>query len=444
MAGTISFGGIGSGLDTEGIIKGLVSASGTGLSSLKSRAAATRSAVSELSDVGSLLAKLKSALSALSDDSGVKSYKATSSGAAVTASASASAQAGAWSVQVQQLAKEQRNYSSTFASSSTALGQTGTLSIQVGAAAAKNVSIEATDTLDSLVTKIGASGARVSAAVFYDGTNNRLQVRGLDTGADNALTFTETGTSLGLTLPGSVVQSAQNSQAVIDGFTVSRSSNQISGALPGVTLNLTDTTASALNVKVEADPAALKSKIESFVSAYNAVVNKVHQAAGFATTKAQNPVLAGDSLLRSITSKLSSSMLTSVTGAGTYGSLSSLGVSLTKEGTISFDSAKLDTALAADSGSVAKVLAGVSGDDGVMDVLADVVDSFNQTGTGLIATKKETLEQRAKTIDARVDREQKHLDWYEEMLRRQFSNMDGSVSGSNAQTDYLSAIMNLK
>ncbi len=39
---------------------------------------------------------------------------------------------------------------------------------------------------------------------------------------------------------------------------------------------------------------------------------------------------------------------------------------------------------------------------------------------------------------------QKHLDWYEEMLRRQFSNMDGSVSGSNAQTDYLSAIMNLK
>ena len=55
-----------------------------------------------------------------------------------------------------------------------------------------------------------------------------------------------------------------------------------------------------------------------------------------------------------------------------------------------------------------------------------------------------TLEQRAKTIDSRVDREQQHLDWYAEMLRRQFSVMDGSVAGSNAQTGYLSAIMKLK
>ena len=440
MAGTISFGGIGSGLDTEGIVQGLVSASSTGLSSLKSRAAATRAAVSDLSEVGSLLGKLKSALGALSDDSGVRSYKASSSSSALVASASSAAQTGAWSVQVQQLAKEQRSYSSAFSSSSAALGQSGTLSLQVGSGDVKNIDITADDTLDSLVTKIGASGARVSAAVLFDGTEYRLQVRGLDTGADNALTFSETGTSFGLTLPGSVVQAAQNSQVLIDGFTISRPSNQVAGALPGVTLNLTQTTTEPVTVNVDADSAALKTKLGSFVSADNAVVNKVHQSAGFGTIKAQNPVLAGDSLLRNITGRLGNA----VADSGTHGTLSALGVSVTKEGSLTLDSTKLDKALASDAASVVKVLAGVSGDDGAMDVLSGVVDSFNQTGSGLLATKKETLEQRAKTIDSRVDREQQHLDWYAEMLRRQFSVMDGSVAGSNAQTDYLSAIMKLK
>ena len=444
MAGTISFGGIGSGLDTEGIVQGLVSASSTGLSSLKSRAAATRAAVSDLSEVGSLLGKLKSALGALSDDSGVRSYKASSSSSALVASASSAAQTGAWSVQVQQLAKEQRSYSSAFSSSSAALGQSGTLSLQVGSGDVKNIDITADDTLDSLVTKIGASGALVSAAVLFDGTEYRLQVRGLDTGADNALTFSETGTSFGLTLPGSVVQAAQNSQVLIDGFTISRPSNQVAGALPGVTLNLTQTTTEPVTVNVDADSAALKPKLESCVSAYNAVVNKVHQSAGFGTIKAQNPVLAGDSLLRNITGRLGNAVLNAVADSGTHGTLSALGVSVTKEGSLTLDSTKLDKALASDAASVVKVLAGVSGDDGAMDVLSGVVDSFNQTGSGLLATKKETLEQRAKTIDSRVDREQQHLDWYAEMLRRQFSVMDGSVAGSNAQTDYLSAIMKLK
>lgn len=441
MAGTISFGGIGSGLDTEGIVQGLVSASSTGLSALKSRAASTRSAVSTFSEVAGLLFTLKTALSSLSDDSGVKSFKASASSSALSASASASAQAGSYSVQIQQLAKEQRSYSSPVASSSAALGQVGTLGIQVGGGATKNIDVVATDSLDTIAAKVNAAGGRFSAAILYDGTSYRMQVRGLDTGAANALAFTETGTSLGLTLPGSVYQAAADAQVEIDGFSITRPSNQISGAIPGVTLSLSQLSATPVTVGVEADPAALRTKLESFVSAYNAVVSKVHQSAGFGTVKAQNPILAGDSTLRALTARLGSAVLGSVPGAST---LSSVGVSLTKDGTLALDSSKLDKAMAADPGLVAKTLAGVSGDDGVMDVLGDVVDSFNQTGTGLIAAKKDTLEQRAKSIDARVDREQKHLDWYEDMLRRQFSNMDGSVAASNGQTDYLTRIMCLK
>lgn len=440
MAGTITLGGIGSGLDTEGIITGLVGASSAGLSSLKSRAAATRAAVSTMSEVGSLLAKLKSALGALSDTSGVKSYQATSSGAAVKASASATALPGAWSIQVQSLAAEQRTYSNTFASASEGLGQAGTLSLQVGSGAPVDLAVEASDSLDSVAAKINAAGARVSASIFYDGASYRMQVRGLDTGAANTLTFGETGTSLGLDVGANTVQAAQDSRLTIDGFTVTRPTNQVAGALPGVSLTLSETTTSAVNVTVVPDAAALETKVKAFVDAYNAVVAKVHQTAGFGTTKATNPILAGDSMLRSLTGRLSNAVLTSVAGAGTYATVNSLGVSLNKEGLLSLDSSKLQRTLTTDAASVAAVLAGVSGDDGAMDVLARVVDSFNETGTGLVATRKETLEQRAKAVDARVEREQKHLAWYEDMLRRQFSVMDGSVAGSNAQTDYLNKI----
>lgn len=438
MTGTITFGGIGSGLDTEGIVTGLVQASSGPISTLKSRAASTRAAVSTLSEVGTLLATLKSALAALSDTSGVKSFTASSSGTALTASASATARAGAWSVSIDQLAKEQRTYTKTFSSSSEALSLSGTLSLGVGTGAPQDISIEANDSLDTIASKINSSGLRTSASVLFDGTNYRLQVRGLDTGAANALTLGGAmATALGLDVPANTVQSAQDAKITVDTFTVTRSTNQVSGAIAGVTLNLGELTSAPVTVKVDADPAALKTKLETFVTAYNAVINKVHGAAGFGSTTATNPILAGDSMLRTLTNRLTNAMLTTVSGAGTYQMLGSIGVNLAKDGTLTLDSAKLDKALSTDAESVASVLAGASGDDGAMDVLAKTVDTFNETGTGLIATHKETLESRATALDDRITREQQHLDWYAEMLRKQFSSMDGSVASSNWTTDYL-------
>jgi flagellar hook-associated protein 2 len=442
MSGTITLGGIGSGLDTEGIITGLVQASRGPVSALQSRAASTHAAVSTLSDLGTLLATLKSALAALSDQSGVKSYTASSSSSALTASAGATAAAGAWSVEVLALAKEQRTYSSAFGSASDALGQSGTLDVQVGSGQTQSISVESGDSLDAIAAKINASGLRVSASVLFDGTSYRMQVRGLDTGAANGLTISgSAATALGLDAPGATVQVAQDSITKIDGFTITRAKNQVSGAIPGVTLNLSAVTAAPVQVEVAADPQALEAKIKTFVDAYNAVVNKIHVTAGYSTTKATNPILAGDSMLRALTQRLSGAVLSSVAGAGTYATLGSVGLSLAKDGTLSLDASKLERALSNDSASVASVLAGVSGDDGAMDLLSDVVDSFAQTGTGLLATRKETLEQRAKELDKRVEREQQYLEWYQEMLRKQFSAMDGSVASSNASTDYLSKIM---
>ena len=88
MVGTITFGGIGSGMDTESIVTALVGVERQGQSTIQSRLTANNSSISNLSSVSTLLSRLKSASDALDTAAEVGSYKATSSNAAIVASGS--------------------------------------------------------------------------------------------------------------------------------------------------------------------------------------------------------------------------------------------------------------------------------------------------------------------------------------------------------------------
>lgn len=434
-----SLGGVGYGIDTSALITGLVNADSGRMNVLKSKQSSTNSAISTLSDISSSLGTLQSAVDALSTASGVGSYVGTSSSTAIAISASGTAQPGAYSMSVTQLAKAQRTYSNTFSSASTAVGQSGTLNIQVGTGTAASVNIGGTDTLDQIATKINASGARVSASVFYDGTDYRLQVRGLDTGKDNALTFTQSNLDLGLNVADNTVQKAQNSIVKIDGFDVQRSTNQVVGAIQGVTLALTATTTSPVDVTVATDSQGLASKIQSIVSAYNSVLGKINTAAGHGAVKAGNSELASDSTLRGITNRLSTTLQT-VSGSGKYSTLGSVGLSLKKDGTLALDSTKLTAALTSDPSAISTLFAGSSTTTGVMSTLSSAIKVYNQTGTGLLSMHQSNLQSRATTTTDRINREQDRLDRYQTLLQKQFSAMDTAVTVNNSDLGYLSRL----
>jgi flagellar hook-associated protein 2 len=438
MAGTISFGGIGSNIDTEGIVTGLVSASSGPLSALKSRAAATKAAVSTLSEIGSLLGKLKTAAEGLADVQTARSMKATTTGTGVAVTVNGNAAPGSYSIDVLALAKEYRSYTDGFSSSTNALGQSGSLNIKVGSADAVGIAINAGDSLNAIVDKINSSGLRVSASLLFDGTEHRMQLRGLDSG--DAAAVTVTGTTLGLTDVDNFVQQAQDSHIEIDGISVKRSTNQVTGAIPGVTLALSAKTTESVALSVDSDPEGLATKLKSMVDAYNAVIDKVHSTAGFGAVKGQNPVLSGDSTLRAMTSRMSNVALSVVSGAGKFETLGSIGLSLGKDGKMSLDSAKLTAAIGSDAASVSAVLAGVGSGNGVMDIVRDMVTGFTDPTKGLLEMREEGLQSRAKSLDDRVGREQERLDRYAEMLRKQFTAMDGVVAGNYSTLDYLTRL----
>ena len=298
-----------------------------------------------------------------------------------------------------------------------------------------NLNIAATDTLDQVMTKINASGLRVSATSFYDGSKYRLQLRGLDTGAENDVSVTENGTTFGFA--SNVKSTGKDALLKIDDFDVTSKTNQVTGVINGVTLALTDvTTTTPATVTVSSDSEGFQGKLKTLVDSYNAVVNRIHSDAGFGSVKGTNPQLAGDSVLRGITSRLSTT-LTNTVGTGKFQTLRSIGIEMNNNGTLKLNTATLDKALAEDPDAVTRVLAG---DDktqkGLADNLADLATDM-LGAKGSVQARKDGLAARSKSLTARADTEQKRLDRLEEALRKQFTQMDADVAAAKAQGNSL-------
>ena len=439
MSGPVTISGFGSNMDINSIINGLVQANSANLNSMQTQVTNLQSANSTLSDIGKSLSALQTAAEALSTVAGVNSMTASSSDSAVVATATGAALPGSFSVQVQQIASAQKTYSAV-QSTSGALGQSGSISIGVGGKTA-SITIASTDTLNTIASKINQAGLRVNASVFYDGNGYRLQVQGLDTGAANALTFTETGTTLDLNGTGQnadgtdnpdggqTVQSASDATLLVDGFKVTRSTNQIAGVIPGVTLALTNKTSSAATVSVGSDPTAVANKVSAFVTAYNKVITSIHTASGYGTTAASNSTLAGDSALRTITDRLAA-IAGGVEGTGSFQTLGDVGISLAKDGTLNLDDVKLGQAITADPTSVTSLFARATGaaKGGAMTDMDQTITSLMDATNGVLSNREDTINKKIQDLNDQETREQDRLTAYEDQLRTQFTAMDSAMA----------------
>ena len=167
------------------------------LQQLHAKQRGIESAQSTVSSILGKITAVKTAAEELSDASGFSSLVATSDAPAVVATASGAGAEGTFSIEVTQLAQEQRNRSDSYSDSVSALGLSGNMDFAVGSDAAVSISVEAGDSLAGIAAKINSSGARVSASVVEDQGSYRLLVRGTDTGSSNGFTVTGSAT-LGL------------------------------------------------------------------------------------------------------------------------------------------------------------------------------------------------------------------------------------------------------
>ena len=351
--------GIGSGLDINSLVNDLAAAAKQPKADLiAKRDTANKAKISALGQVSSGIDSFASALSSLIAGGSLFSQPSVSDASVFTASAVPGARLNGLSasVEVRQLAQAQNLASDTLTSRTDAVGQ-GVLTITAGGTDFA-VTIDGTnDNLDGLAKAINDKNAGVTASVVVDSTGARLVVKG-KSGEANAFTLSvPDGTSSGLERFASdamnVAQGAQDAIVRLDGVEVKRATNSFSDVIAGVQIDLKSAKPGTIvSVGVTRPTAAISQGVQDFVSAYNELLSVI----GDATRNAADGTagaLRGDLSVASLQRQLAKlpTMTLSSTGTGVH-TLAEIGVRTNRDGTLSLDTSKLQSALAADPDGV--------------------------------------------------------------------------------------------
>lgn len=455
---TITAGGLGSGIDVDLLVSTLTAAEEAPVKSrLDLREVQLQADISAYSSLKGSLNSFKSALNGLTSLSEFSSRTATSSKDSVfTASASNAAVPSTTDVEVLALASAQKMVSDDYATTSTAVGA-GDLTITVGTDAftvnitggANNTLIGVRDAINDAPDNKGitASILTVDDPVTPGQTVSKLVLTSDKTGASNGFTITvandsdgndtdDAGLSKFINANLNSIDTAVDASIKVDGFTASSATNTFTGVVSGVTLTAVSADpGNTHTLTVASDVADVKSKITSFVDAYNSFHTTYDFLTAVDIAKQEAGLLTGDATARSIETQVTR-VLQSVVGDtanDTYTSLARIGITVGEEGDLLLDSTVLDKALNEEFDEVANLVAGTSGVAKQMDTL---LDSFLKSG-GIIPTRESTFQTQLVDIaDQRVDLAAR-LESVEERIRRQFSVMDAIVAQFNSTGDFI-------
>ncbi|MCB1665323.1 MAG: flagellar filament capping protein FliD [Pseudomonadales bacterium] len=176
------------------------------------------------------------------------------------------------------------------------------------------------------ITSLDVSGTAATAELGL----SVADVSGLDGfGLDDAEGLVEGSVRMTETI------TAQNALFSVNGLSVSRTSNLVTGVIPGTTLNLKGVTAGPVTLSVAKDASAISSKLQTFVDSYNALKGLADELTAFDTSagdKGQGSLLTGDSTLRLAMAEINRMLRTSVTGlTGNVRSLAEIGITTDKD-----------------------------------------------------------------------------------------------------------------
>jgi flagellar hook-associated protein 2 len=198
-------------------------------------------------------------------------------------------------------------------------------------------------------------------------------------GTEGAIAVTSAPT--GLTFNTGVT--AQDAKLTVDGVPLTESSNTLSGVITGVTLNLWGTNSTAASLSVTSDTTTIASDISSFVTDYNTVISAINSQYT-ADASGNEGVLAGDTSLEQVQSQLLSMLSSQYTGdsTSTYTTLTSLGITMNNDGTLSVNSTTLETALSDNTSAVKDFFTNTSG--GFATSMYTSLKTITNTSTGAL------------------------------------------------------------
>lgn len=433
--GTISSLGVGANIDSNNIVSQLMAIERRPLNALTTKESAYSAQLSSLSTIKSRLSTLQDAAAKLADPNELAGFQASvGDDEVISATAGTFAREGSYAIEVTQLAKAQKSFSTTYGASDN-FGA-GTLSFNINGSTEDVVISSGTNSLQDIANSINDAGIGVRATVVNGDAGSRLVLTSRETGTDNAFSLSVTGGDANLTSLASFdganpnAVTAQNSIVTVEGETVTSQSNQITSAIANVTINATAVGTSTLNVA--RDNSGMADAVQAFVDAYNGLKNEIGSQTAYNSETQERQPLNGDSTMRTLLGRMRDGIGSSpgsLSGTG-FEYLYSLGVELNQDGTLQFNSSTLDDAIASDFSGVVTAL-GAYGTQ-----MENMAKAFTEAD-GLIDTRVGGIESSMSTIEDQRDRLERQLTATEARLRAQFTNLDTLMASLSTTSTYL-------
>ncbi len=455
--------GIGSQLPVEEIVSKLVALEKQPLASLTKVASSMQTQLSVFSQVKSLMSTLSDSAAKLAKSSAWDGMLATSSNsAAVSVNVSGTTSATSFGINVEQLARGQSVASSVLGAAGTLVGA-GTMSIELGTwsgtgaaftsggAAAKEVVIDADDSLSDIASKINGANAGVTATVLRDASGERLLMRSSTTGEESGFRIQVAGDPLGLgrlafdpaTAPAvgmaaNTAQYGQNAKATINGIEVQSKTNTFTDTIPGLSFTASQVTTAPVEVSVAADTEGMKKNIQDFVNAYNALNDLLSKSTAYDAESKTAGALQGDSTSVGLQNAMRSLIASTAEGAGAFTRLADIGIDIKKGGKLEVSATKLDEALKDPAALKAMFATSTGGAGSAADGLAVKVKNLTAKMLGfegLISNKSDAINASLKRNSSDQDKVNARAAMFETRLRAQYMALDvkmGSLSGLSA------------
>lgn len=367
-----------------------------------------------LDSLSSALTDFQSAIDALnSDTDGPLTFSATSSNEANTVSANSQAQAGTYSFYVTKLAQAQQT---TFNMSDDTFSASGTFELTMDDGTTMDIDLAAADEdgdsfidASELVDAINDSDDNpgVSAALVKTDGTTTIMLTSDTTGAQSAFSVNVTGnTSFSdqITASKNNVTDAQDAEIHLGSQTgpaITSSSNTFDDVIPGVTMTFTeasdpDDPNDVTTFIVAEDSSGSQEKVQTFVDAYNTLIDTIDSLTSYGDDDTAAGVFAGDAGMNSLANQMDDIAHASYGGV----SIVDYGITLDSDGHLQIDSTQFSEEMEENPDGLTSIFVG---EDSMVAQMDDLMDSYLDSSNGIIAMRQENIDDQQSKIQDESD-----------------------------------------
>lgn len=468
MASGITSAGSASGMDFESIIAASVQAKKASIGkTLNTRKEENNIAISGVGKLKSALEAFQKSIKALTEDNGFNTRKVTTDlpteNPYFSVSTKDDATNGSYDIAVTQVAKNEKL---TQEFDSNAKFEAGKLTITLpdvknedGSTTKREFTIDiaADDNIASIRKKLNNNDFGVTATTVQLGNGKtKLVIDSGMSGDEGNIKMKFDGATSGNSAKFNVdsdknasaqgwnVEQGQNAKITVDGQELTSQTNEFRDVISGITINVNRLSKKddkggfeTNNVQISADVDKVTEKMNAFVNAYNTLMSTMDGLYKHNTyTDGQNNYdggeLAGDSMLRGLTSQIQN-MMSSVQGNKSGLDIYSVGIKIANDGTMSLDSTKFKENINDNFNALVNLF---SGDDGVLTELNKTVDEYTKSN-GILSSREDELNAKKKNYEAEESRNAVYLEEYEANLRQRYARLDNTIAGYNSSLNYL-------